>query len=316
MFYAEVYLSARIGDLISMDEKFATTKPMNSSKCLAETLSLCDVHLFRFKEGEVRFLMAPNLFLPDEWTEALLIGLAGHYTGRSTLGTVMEIGIGSGIVPLCLVNVMRYSVDRYIGIDINPVACEVSRLNLSLGCPRLSYRILSADILANNRPALAEDVDLVLANVPQMPMVSNDYIDRNNYYLAKPYQGEEGEVDILLRDFGLELIYNVLEFSVPPLRERAGAVIFTLSGRCGAEQMHTLVSSIELRVRIVHTIRVRQDVTMNIEPLISAEKAHKTRCEFFANPEDFDGISAAEAIEQMRRGEPVYHDLHVVLAEI
>jgi methylase of polypeptide subunit release factors len=265
--------------------------------------------------GEVRFLMAPTLYPPDEWTEALLVGLSKHLTAGESLGKVAEIGVGQGIIPLCLTTAMRYTIERYLGLDINPIACEVARLNLSLSCPELECRFIVTDVGAME--VGEEKVDLVVANVPQMPCVSRRRrIDTNNYYSASAAcQCESSEVERLIDAFGLRMIYDVLVFAHHRLRA-SGVAIFTLSGRCGDAQVRALLESVKLKTRVIHTTRVRQDTCMNLKPLLVAERSHQRRCQFYAKEADTIGICAEEAISRIRRGQHVYHDLHVVLGQI
>ena len=282
---------------------------------VAEALSLCEVSEMTCSGAAIRFLTAPTLFPPDLWTQALLTGFSNHFGVGKDLGVVVEIGVGPGTIPLCLCLAMGHSMRTYIGIDINPLACQIARLNLSLTCPKLPSSIIMANVCGPVENLWDGNVDVILANVPQMPAPDAENLDPNNYYsLDVVDAGLAKTLPLTAQPYGLGLIANVLRVASVRLRPHSGVAFVTLSERCGAEPIYQLFHSTGLKWETIYTVRVPQADDTIVDPLVDAELTFGNQAKFFANMDDGSAISANEAARRVREGHHVFHDLHVVLA--
>jgi methylase of polypeptide subunit release factors len=280
---------------------------------VAEALGVCGVSQVLCFDTTIRFLTAPTLFLPDEWTQALLTGVSRRFGFGNDLGVVAEIGVGPGTIPLSLSFGMRHSMKAYVGVDINPVSCQIARLNLLLACPNLPSSIRLADVCNPAEELWEGDVDVLVANLPQMPAPNPGGLDPNNYYpLHSIDLGDR--VPLSLGMCGLSLVAHALRIASSRLRP-SGVALITVSERCGTEQLDEIFRCTNLKWQSLYTVRVPQASDTTIEPLVHAELTNGVQCRFFAGMDERVPISANQAAARLKQGSQVFHDLHVVLAQ-
>jgi hypothetical protein len=103
---------------------------------LEQVIEFCRIFHFQFALPEreikpVRLFVTPNIFLPDDWTRTLLTGLFKIWPNGLPGKTIVEIGVGTGVVPIALAS-NGFGFDRFYGFDIDLLAIRVARLNVAI----------------------------------------------------------------------------------------------------------------------------------------------------------------------------------------
>ncbi|TGE15681.1 peptide chain release factor N(5)-glutamine methyltransferase [Hymenobacter elongatus] len=122
--------------------------------------------------------VTPATLIPRPETEELVALIEAEQRGRSAV-TLVDVGTGSGCIPIALYQVLR--PQRVVGIDISAAALEVARRNAArYGCP---VEFLRADILAQEPPEIGvRSVDILVSNPPyvleqERPLMRRNVLD-------------------------------------------------------------------------------------------------------------------------------------------
>ncbi|MBI4533821.1 MAG: 50S ribosomal protein L11 methyltransferase, partial [Candidatus Melainabacteria bacterium] len=277
----------------------------------------------------IRLLITPAVFSPEQWGKTFAEGLlknAQDFDGK----LVAEIGTGSGWVGLLLL--LRTNVAQVLGLDINPTAVLVARLNAWLngtyedGSHRLSkagfpipsvFRACVSDLLAVPI-ASDEHFDYVIGCIPQVlhPLSATalrlgaDVSEKDLYDLSN-YCFQQG---ILEDRFGLPLIARALEEAQLCLNSQ-GHVMFVLGGRPGQTTIEAVFRRRGFKPTLKWNRRIKQADDTDLASLVQLEANHGIKFSFFMSPESSLSICASTSARLLERGCSVYHDLLVYDAQ-
>lgn len=296
---------------------------------ILKTISLANV------ERPIRLLLTKAVFSPEFWGRTFAEGLLKdkeQFQGAK----VVEIGTGSGWVSLLLLLVTN--VKEVLGLDLNPVAIVMARLNTWLnGTTADGTRLKSLagdDIVDSFRSEVSdllgsplsrgESFDHVVGCIPQvlhpnplsvdlqsgsdaaLAMTEKDLYDLSNYCF------EQG---ILEDRFGLPLIARALEQAQLCLKN-GGKVTLVLGGRPGRQAIESMFERRGYDAHLVWMRRIQQADDTDLASLVELERAHSIKFHFFMARESDseESLSASTAVKLLKAGKNIYHDLLVYQA--
>lgn len=102
--------------------------------------------------------------------------LLAHFPDLKGVNHVVDLGTGSGIIPLLLAFRSRFI--RITGIEIQEVLAERANRNVALNALQDQIRIIKGDIKEINRLINAESCDLVISN-PPFYKINEGHISKN-----------------------------------------------------------------------------------------------------------------------------------------
>jgi aspartate/methionine/tyrosine aminotransferase/SAM-dependent methyltransferase len=279
-------------------------------------------------EEPIRLLLHAAVFSPEHWGRTFAEGLLkdpGAFDGKR----VVELGTGSGWISLLLLS--RTRTAEVLGLDINPIAVLLARLNAWLngttanGDFRLSqsgvpipaaFRASVSDLLEQPLAA-GETFDHVIGCIPQVlhprPAAkegSRRRLSHQELYDLSNYCFEQG---ILEDRFGLPLIARALEQSQLCLRP-AGQVVLILGGRPGPAAIDSMFRRRGFEPELLWSRRIRQADDTDLGSLVKLEETHGIHFHFFMSVTSAQPIPASTAVKLLEADRPVYHDLLVYRA--
>ncbi len=117
--------------------------------------------------GDGKTLKIPRFFSPKSFevkhTHASIV--LGSCPLQKKTKTIVELGCGNGVV-LVLIALLNPFVEKLIGVDVNPKACEVAREFVKLNSLENRIKILNTDIKDVRNELKCEMADLVVFNPP------------------------------------------------------------------------------------------------------------------------------------------------------
>ena len=325
-------LNSLLGNLESGVERLAAIKVLHA---LADSLEKEGLNHLSLRSIEVpgldkpvKLILTPAVFSPELWGKTFAEGLMKN-PEQFDSKRVVELGCGCGWISLLLLK--KTNVKEVVGLDINPVAVTIARLNAWLngtepngavltskaGVPLVgAFRIAQSDLLADPINS-SDEFDHIIGCIPQVlhpekevedihdtSLVERDLYDLSNYCF------EQG---ILEDRFGLPLIARALEESQLCLK-RGGKVTLILGGRPGPGAIKSMFERRGFKSQIVWSRRIPQADDTDLASLVSLEKAHGIRFHFFMSGNSSQSISAETAVALIKAGEEVFHDLIVYQA--
>jgi len=301
---------------------------------------ICPLSLSRIDDCRILLWLPQSVYEPDSWSELLATGINQYLKGRQGQCSIVEYGIGSGVIPIYLSRRNPNSVNQYLGFDINRTACRAAQVNSVMNFvkfPVISQyeTVLSLEDKAyqdgkshlngdcssdSTRPdslQATNDVNIefqhpdsiIVANIPQTPYVNGktaDFTPNDYYELSK----ESGDVINLYNQCGLGLLYQLCQIAAK--NEDKPDMIFTIAGRPGKETIDTFFQDVSESHTIIKTIRIEQDKETSISPFLELQKSFQVDCEFYDSENSSVSIGAVEAFERIEKGDQIFHDLHVV----
>jgi SAM-dependent methyltransferase len=298
-------------DLWSTFIKYFTSASRADAGASAETLTdLSEIFPPDYRGG-TKFEVPHYAFTPDQWTRALLRGLA-QFDGFKDKN-VAELGVGTGINAAYVLDAK--DPKQLFASDIDGRCTDLAARNVS--------RAVSADKSDRFHPVAGDQnlaswladhepgfVDVVYGCLPQV--VKSQEMDIHegdnvaHYYDPAQYPSKLHHLGLGLNDFALR--------QLNPRLNQGGTVILNLSGRPGREQTLELFRSNGFEPRILHEEVVAQHAGTSVATLAEIERRHGHIFEFFTSPQGTadSQISATEAETRRLAGEPVYHKIYVV----
>lgn len=279
-------------------------------------------------EAPIRLFLTPAVFSPELWGQTFAEGLL-KFSQRFAGARVVELGTGSGWISLLLL--AKTQVKEVIGLDINPVAVTVSRLNSWLNGTRSdgsivlsqagqpiigSFRVYESDLLGKVL-ADRDTFEHIIGCIPQVlhPGRSDEDVEQRlserELYDLSNYCFEQG---ILEDRFGLPLIARALEQAQLCLKPE-GEVTLILGGRPGPHAIESMFSRRGFESEIVWSRRIPQADDTDLASLVELENAHDIQFHFFMNRDSRESISADTAVRLLKSGRQVSHDLLVYRAK-
>lgn len=287
---------------------------------LEQVIEFCRIFHFQFSLPEqevkpVRLFVTPNIFLPDDWTRTLLTGLFKIWPRGLPGKTIVEIGVGTGVMPIALAS-NGFGFEKFFGFDIDLLAVRVARLNVAIS--GLSEVVL----LKGGRSTFEADdglydgdpyVDLVIANLPQVPTLSATPLrDQLFDYYPMPVTLTSDEETWAMQ--GLLLIARVLREARQRLKP-GGTVVLNVAGRPKKAAINQFFEAIEYTCTDEYKARVRQESGTDISAFAYFERTQGLQYEFFRKAQpNAVSVDAKTACKLLARAEPCYHDLYVIKA--
>ena len=283
-------------------------------------------------DDPIKLLLTPAVFSPEMWGQTFAEGLLKS-PERFSGARLVELGSGSGWISLLLLK--KTQVKEILGLDINPVAVVIARLNAWLngtkrdgsilfsqaGQPIVgAFRIIESDLLGKVI-AGGDKYDHIIGCIPQVlhPERSASSMDEGpeqrlserDLYDLSNYCFEQG---ILEDRFGLPLIARALEQSQLCLKP-GGEVTLILGGRPGPVAIESMFERRGFKPQIAWSRRIEQADDTDLASLVALEKAHGIQFHFFMGRNSQSPVSADTAVKLLRNGQKVFHDLLVYRAE-
>lgn len=169
---------------------------------------------------DIEVTVNPDVLIPRPETELLVEKALAWAKLRSSI-TIVDVGAGSGIIPLTLARHLPHA--NIIGIDISPEALAVAKLNMQQ--LHLEGRIawLEGDLLA---PMLAKSLqaDLITANLPYIASADLAQLPVAKY---EPRLALDGGSD------GIQIIGRFLE-QAPQVLKPDGMILMEIGAGQGA----------------------------------------------------------------------------------
>ncbi|HEY9785502.1 MAG TPA: 50S ribosomal protein L11 methyltransferase, partial [Candidatus Obscuribacterales bacterium] len=276
----------------------------------------------------LKLLLHKAVFSPEEWAKTFAEGLLKTpelFQGKS----LVELGTGSGWISLLLL--AKTSAHDILGLDINPYAVYIARLNAWLngtdeegaavksvaGVPIFkAFKVRESDLLSEPLKRNAK-FDHIIGCIPQvlhpdqskLPSRPDDFSERELYDLSN-YCFQQG---ILEDRFGLPLIARALEEAQLCLRPH-GKVTLVLGGRPGPQAIDAMFRRRGWEPTLIWSRRIQQADDTDLCSLVEIERRHQIRFHFFLSRDSEQSLSAETAVRVLSEGKPVYHDLLVYQA--
>jgi len=243
-------------------------------------------------------------FESDHWTFAFLRGLK-----KLELDGLRgwEVGCGTGFNEIMLRLLFPQFFIYYSDFDAR--CPDLARLNLSstVGTDNTSALEGSWDLITGpeGQRGIREEIDILLACVPQVPANGIDLGHRDNlsnYYDQARY-AEFGQHHIGL---------GLLDALLAKARDVTRRVVLNISGRPGWERVKLMFHYRGYEARIIHEEVIPQHRPTSLSSLAILELLDQPDFEFFIDQEGTELINARTAEERRRRRQPVFHKIRVV----
>jgi len=142
----------------------------------------------QYQEGKAPFMgmdimVDPRVLIPRPETELLVRTAARFLLERGDEAPyVLEIGTGSGIIPLGMTRLVPGC--RVLATDISEDALEVSRKNIEMSGPPGAIELLASDMFSSLGGGFKERFDCVISNPPYVS--DRDYRSLDAWVKAEP----------------------------------------------------------------------------------------------------------------------------------
>jgi aspartate/methionine/tyrosine aminotransferase/methylase of polypeptide subunit release factors len=276
----------------------------------------------------IKLFLHPAVFEPEQWGKTFAEGLLKEpevFSGKS----IVELGTGSGWISILL---LKRTYARFVlGLDLNPVAVAISKLNGWLngcdadgtlkmtlrGAPLVeSFRVAHSDLLLEPL-GRRERFDHVIGCIPQVlhpdpaQLKSKRKMSTRDLYDLSNYCFQQG---ILEDRFGLPLIARALEQAQLCLNP-GGSVMLILGGRPGIDAIDGVFRRRGYEPQLWWSRRIQQADDTDLASLVALEREHGIKFHFYASFSSKHSIPASTAVGLLSYDRPLYHDLLVMQAQ-
>ena len=153
---------------------------------------------YQYEDGTAVFMgmeisVDSRVFIPRPETELLVLVVAEACREKGwDFPVILDVGTGSGIIPLGLTRLMGAS--RVVGIDVSNDALDVARKNVKALGRESNVTLLRSDMFTALGDEYLVSFDVVVSNPPYVSR--KDYMELDAWVKAEPraalYGGEEG----------------------------------------------------------------------------------------------------------------------------
>lgn len=259
--------------------------------------------------GGTIFEVPEHCFEPDEWTRALIRGLANsslHVEDQ----TVLEVGVGTGAGSAFILS--ERNPARVFGSDLDERLPRVAQRNLARNVPDKADKFFPVGKGANLTRWLKNEqvIDVAFGCLPQVVMPEGMKLTesdrRAHYYDPNEYQSK-------LHHLGLGLNDCMLRETHDKLRKR-GSVVLTLSGRPGREEVldQELFQANGYEPHLLHEEMIHQHGATSLARLVEVEHQNGFRFEFFGDADGKERIDATEAERRRLMEQAIYHKIYII----
>ncbi|KAL0012981.1 hypothetical protein SO802_000050 [Lithocarpus litseifolius] len=295
-----------------------------------------DIYLDQFQgyrgRKKLTTMVIPSIFVPEDWSFTFYEGLNRHPDSIFKDKTVAELGCGNGWISIAIAE--KWLPSKVYGLDINPRAVKVSRINLYLnaldekGQPvydeekktlldRVEFH--ESDLLSYCKDNGIQ-LERIVGCIPQIlnpnPDAMSKMITENAseefLYSLSNYCALQGFVE---DQFGLGLIARAVEEGIAVIKP-LGILIFNMGGRPGQAVCKRLFERRGFRVNKIWQTKVIQAADTDISALVEIEKNSPHRFEFFMGLSGDQPICARTAWAYGKAGGSISHALSVYSCEL
>lgn len=280
-------------------------------------------------QAPLKLFLHSAVFSPEEWAKTFAEGLLKNpdlFHGKS----LVELGTGSGWISLLML--MRTQAASILGLDINPIAVSIARLNSWLNGTTSDGAIVNSKFgvpftqafTAKESDLLAEPLsrkarfDHIIGCIPQVlhpdPRKGHEDSDERSHkdlYDLSNYCFQQG---ILEDRFGLPLIARALEEAQLCLNP-GGRLTLVLGGRPGPQAIDQMFRRRGWEPRLIWSRRIQQADDTDLVSLVEIERTHQIRFNFFLSRDSQNPVSAETAVTVLGKEKSIFHDLLVYQAE-
>ncbi|OVA19148.1 Aminotransferase [Macleaya cordata] len=274
----------------------------------------------------------PSIFIPEDWSFTFYEGLNRHPDSIFKDKTVAELGCGNGWISIALAE--KWSPLKVYGLDINPRAIKVARINLYLNAldengepiydeekksllDRVEFH--ESDLLSYCRDHNLQ-LERIVGCIPQIlnpnPEAMSKMITENAseefLYSLSNYCALQGFVE---DQFGLGLIAKAVEEGISVIKPM-GIMIFNIGGRPGQGVCKRLFERRGFQVTKLWQTKVIQAADTDISALVEIEKNSHHRFEFFMGLVGDQPICARTAWAYGKAGGRISHALSVYSCQL
>ena len=107
------------------------------------------------------FIIKPGILIPRSETEELVHMIIQENKQKQAI-TIVDIGTGSGCIPICLAKYLPNAIVH--SIDISEDCIAIARQNAALN--GAAVQLIQADILNNTSISLFDKIDIIVSNPP------------------------------------------------------------------------------------------------------------------------------------------------------
>ncbi|KAA8545393.1 hypothetical protein F0562_020177 [Nyssa sinensis] len=264
--------------LSDLQRRFDTKEA--SEQCLQTFhFQIQDVHLQQYEGYQSRkkltMTVIPSIFIPEDWSFTFYEGLNRHPDSIFKDMTVVELGCGNGWISIAIAE--KWSPLKVYGLDINPRAVKVSRINLYL------------NVLDENGQPIYDGEKKTLLD--RVEFYESDLLGKCKRGISPliNYCALQGFVE---DQFGLGLIARAVEEGISVIKPM-GIMIFNMGGRPGQGAADTDISA-----------------------LVEIEKNSPHRFEFFMGLSGDQPICARTAWAYGKAGGRISHALSVYSCQL
>jgi aspartate/methionine/tyrosine aminotransferase/methylase of polypeptide subunit release factors len=277
----------------------------------------------------LKLLLHTAVFSPEEWAKTFAEGLLKNpdlFRGK----TLVELGTGSGWISLLLL--MRTQATAILGLDINPIAVSIAKLNSWLNGTTRDGEVINSQFglpfaqafFARESDLLGEPLsrkakfDHIIGCIPQVlhpdPRKGHDESGERSHqdlYDLSNYCFQQG---ILEDRFGLPLIARALEEAQLCLNP-GGRLTLVLGGRPGPQAIDQMFRRRGWEPTLIWSRRIQQADDTDLVSLVEIERTHQIRFNFFLSRDSQNAVTAETAVTVLGKDQPIYHDLLVYQAQ-
>jgi len=151
----------------------------------------------QYKKGLMRFMgmevfVDPRVFIPRPETELLVRTVSDLCYARTYEScSILDVGTGSGIIPLGLVKLNKNC--HVVSIDVSDDALYVAEKNIGLSEYRGKVKLIKSDMFENLYQEYEGHFDVIVSNPPYVS--ENDYEKLDAWVKAEPFQALYAGVD-------------------------------------------------------------------------------------------------------------------------
>lgn len=183
-------------------------------QALSTTVIASNVHLCGFERGDfsTHYLAFGSLFIPDEWSLLTLDAAILCLEENSDVRDVYDVGTGCGILPFVLGELFPKRELSFESCDIKSESgrnVEINHRLFGRTARRPVWHIGDAGTFDLPRNDIG--TRLVLANVPQLPVYSDEFAVSEDWSTDDFYKSAPSAEDDSVRAFGLGLLMDIVQ---------------------------------------------------------------------------------------------------------
>ena len=303
---------------------------MLGSSVIGQTIS------YRLPGDRIVKLKRPDhetIFKPDPWSGELIRGLSiADRVGLLTQnGVYSEIGVGLAINTLYLLLNEQISPSQMIISDIDMRMIPLALHNIAKNVPASELNKIKHYLSDLLRQVSLEpgSVDHMVACIPQVPLTITQMdaeYDHGNYFNPHTYRSKrDEEMEIAANDeeklgpwsqylssHGLLLLNALLEENRKFLNpdNKRSSIIINVAGRPSLNVIQNMITQAGFYPYQLSRSIIEQHKGTNIQPFSNVEATTGAQFNFAADPQMLEHINATKALERMKQGQSVYHEMY------